>query len=115
MALLRCLVGLWLLGGMLLTFLRRSGGPNSVGAGSVWHFCVARMAPCNWWERRTKFGITACTMWPLPWGIVIKALLRHVSVPCNWLGRALSYRHLCERLMALPLGQQCLDISAFSK
>ena len=48
MALLRCLIGLWLLGVRSMTLLQAVGGPNSVGAFLFWHFCACEMAPCDW-------------------------------------------------------------------
>jgi len=74
--------------GVFVSALLRSCVGLSRGAFGFWHFCVVMTAPVIGWERRLPFGVSARAGWPLPWGIVIKALLRHVSVPLNWLGRA---------------------------
>jgi len=79
LALLRSFNGLWLLGATFVAFLRDENGPNSVGAGFLWHFCANKVTPCD------------------------------------WLGEAELWWHFCDPSMTFPLGQQCLDISAFSQ
>ena len=51
MALLRVRNGLWLLGATFVAFLQALGGPNSVGAYILRHFCDPRLTPCNWLGR----------------------------------------------------------------
>jgi len=48
LALLRSFNGLWLLGALFVAFLRDENGPNSVGAGFLWHFCANKVTPCDW-------------------------------------------------------------------
>jgi len=48
LAFLRVCTGLWLLGGLFVAFLRDENGPNSVGAGFLWHFCANKVTPCDW-------------------------------------------------------------------
>ena len=66
MALLRTRNGLWLLGARILAFLQRRSGPNSVGAQTLWHFCVASMAPCNWLGRASTRWYFCDIMLALP-------------------------------------------------
>ena len=58
--------GLWLLSVLNMAFLRNPVGPNSVGAGSAWHFCAARMAPCNWLGRASTRWYFCDIMLALP-------------------------------------------------
>jgi len=47
LALLRSKDGLWLLGDEPMAFPRLDNSPNSVGAFAEWHFCEAKVTPCN--------------------------------------------------------------------